>query len=89
MWLVIGLLVGAWIIFVGKQMTAKGAALRWYEWIIGIIGVALILFTIQNYFGSRAELEPKAANMFLLVTGLPGVILLVLTSVLARRHKTA
>jgi hypothetical protein len=31
----------------------------------------LLLFTIQNFAGSLAELESTAANMFLLVTGLP------------------
>jgi uncharacterized membrane protein len=88
MWLIIGLVIGAWLVFVGRQMKAKGMAFRWYEWILGIVGMALLLFTIQNFFGSRAELEPKAANMFLLATGLPGIILLVLTRELASRHKT-
>ena len=68
-------------------MKSKGMSFKWYEWVIGIIGLLLLLFTIQNFFGSQAELEPKAASMFLLVTGLPAVILLVLTGVLAMRHK--
>ena len=64
--------------------------MTWYEWLIGIIGVALLLFTVQNYFGSQAELEPKVANMFLLVTGLPALILLAVAWQLwARRKKTA
>ena len=58
--------------------------------LIGLKGVALLLFTVQNYFGSQAELEPKAANMFLLVTGLPAVILLLVAWQLwARGKKTA
>ena len=87
MWLVIGLIVGAGVFWLASWMSSKKMAFTWYEWVIGIIGLLLLLFTIQNFFGSQAELEPKAANMFLLVTGLPAVILLVLTGVLASRHK--
>jgi len=87
MWLVIGLIVGALIFWLATMMKSKGMSFKWYEWVIGLIGLALLLFTIQNFFGSQAELEPKAASMFLLVTGLPAVILLVLTGVLATRHK--
>jgi len=87
MWLIIGLIVGAGILLLLSMMKSKGMSFKWYEWVIGIIGLALLLFTIQNFFGSQAELEPKAASMFLLVTGLPAVILLVITGVLATRHK--
>ena len=59
--------------------------ITWYEWVIGLIGLAIILFTIQNYFGSLQEGEPKAARMFLLVAGLPGLILLLLSGFLAWR----
>jgi len=88
MWLVIGLIVGAALLWLVSFMKSKDMAFKWYEWVIGIIGLALLLFTIQNFFGSQAELEPKAASMFLLVTGLPAVILLVVTGVLATRHKS-
>jgi len=89
MWLVIGLIVGAALLWLVAFMKSKGMSFKWYEWVIGLIGLALLLFTIQNFFGSLAELEPKAAGMFWLVTGLPAVILLVLTGVLATRHKAA
>ena len=89
MWLVIGLIVGAGLLWLVQWMKSKNMAFKWYEWLLGVIGLAMLLFTIQNFFGSQAELEPKAASMFLLVTGLPAVILLVLTGVLAARHKAA
>jgi uncharacterized membrane protein YeaQ/YmgE (transglycosylase-associated protein family) len=89
MWLVIGLIVGAGLLWLVSWMKSKNMAFKWYEWLLGVIGLAMLLFTIQNFFGSQAELEPKAASMFLLVTGLPAVILLVLTGVLAARHKAA
>jgi len=86
-WLVIGLIFGAGVFWLANWMASKNMAFTWYEWVIGIIGLLLLLFTIQNFFGSQAELEPKAASMFLLVTGLPAVVLLVITGVLASRHK--
>ena len=89
MWLVIGLIVGAGLLWLVGWMKSKNMAFKWYEWLLGVIGLAMLLFTIQNFFGSQAELEPKAASMFLLVTGLPAVIFLVLTGVLATRHKAA
>jgi hypothetical protein len=90
MWLVIGIIVGALLIWMGISLNMAHKGLTWYEWLIGLIGVALLLFTIQNYFGSQAELEPKAANMFLLVTGLPALIFLAVAWQLwARRKKTA
>lgn len=88
MWLVIGLVLGALLIWLVSFMKSKGMAFKWYEWIIGLAGLALLLFTVQNFFGSQAELEPKAANMFLLVTGLPALILLAITWQLVIRHKS-
>lgn len=79
MWLIIGLLLGAFLIWLFSFLKDKGITMKWYEWVIGLVGLALLLFTIQNYFG--------AANMFLLVTGLPAVILLVVTWQLVVRHK--
>ena len=87
MWLVIGLIVGALILGLAMWLRSRSMSMTWYEWLIGIIGLALLLFTVQNYFGSQAELEPKAANMFLLVTGLPALILLAVTWQLVIRHK--
>ena len=89
MWLLVGVIVGALLIWLGIALNNARKQGTWYEWLIGLIGVALLLFTIQNYFGSQAELEPKAANMFLLVTGLPSIILLLVAWQLwARRRKT-
>lgn len=89
MWLVIGLIIGAALIWLVSAMKGKGVSMKWYEWILGLIGIALLLFTVQNFFGSQAELESKAATMFLLVTGLPALILLAITWQLVIRHKAS
>jgi len=83
-----GIIATALVFWLYSWMKSKGRAFTWYEWIIGIIGLLLLFFTIQNWGGAQAELEPKAASMFLLVTGLPAVILLALTAALVARHKT-
>jgi len=88
MWLIIGLVAGAAILGLVQWMRSKNVSLTWYEWLIGIVGLALLLFTIQNFFGSFAELEPTAAWMFLLVTGLPSLIFLAVSwQLIARRQK--
>ncbi|MEQ4487266.1 MAG: dehalogenase [Dehalococcoides mccartyi] len=90
MWFTIGILVGALIPGLIWLMKRHNFSLTWYEWLIGAVGLLMLLFTIQNYFGSLAEVEPKAANMFLLVIGLPGIILLALSwQLAARRAKKA
>jgi hypothetical protein len=90
LWLILGLIVGAGILAVALWSNNRGVSIKWYDWVIGVIGLLLLLFTIQNYFGSNAELEPTAANLFLLVTGLPAIILMVIAwQLIARRAKAS
>ena len=87
MWVLLSFVVLIVIAALVFWINQSGIKLTWYEWLIGIIGWTLLLFAIQNYFGSVNEAEPKAANMFLLVTGLPAVVLLALTGFLAWRRR--
>ncbi|PKH47754.1 zinc ribbon domain-containing protein [Dehalococcoides mccartyi] len=90
MWFTIGLIIG--LLFLGflNLLKKKSFKLIWYEWVIGFIGLFLVLFTVQNFFGSLAEIESTAASMFLLVVGLPGLILLaIIWQLAARRVKKA
>lgn len=90
MWYIIGLMLGALVLGVVWLLKAKNLNFKWYEWVIGIIGLGLLLFTIQNFLGSLEELEPQAASLFLLVTGLPSLVLLAIAWQLAvRRTKRA
>jgi hypothetical protein len=90
LWLIAGLIVGAAILALVMWSNNRGVSIKWYDWVIGVIGLLLLLFTIQNYFGSNAELEPTAANLFLLVTGLPAIILMVIAwQLIARRAKAS
>ncbi|AHB14080.1 MULTISPECIES: hypothetical protein [Dehalococcoides] len=86
MWFIIGLITGALLSGLVWLMKRDNFSLTWYEWLLGIIGLALVIFTIQNFFGSLDELESKAASMFLLVVGLPGLVLLAISWQLAARR---
>jgi len=88
MWFIIGLVVGAVLLALVVWLRSRDIKVTWYEWLIGVVGLLLLLFTIQNFAGSFIELEPTAAWMFLLVTGLPALILLAVAWQLAwRRHR--
>lgn len=89
MWLITGLILGAALLGVILWLRGKNMSFTWYEWLIGIVSLLLLLFTIQNFAGSFAEMEPFAAWLFLPVTGLPAVILMVLVWQLASRRQKA
>ena len=68
----------------------QGISVRWWEWLIGAIGLALLIFTVQNFLGSFVENEPKAAWMFWLILGLPSLIIMAIPTVLViMRRKNA
>lgn len=89
MWFIIGLILGALLLGLAMYLRSKNISLTWYEWLIGVAGLLLLLFTLQNFFGAFVELETTAAWMFLLITGLPALILLAVAwQLAARRVKT-
>lgn len=48
------------------------------QYIFLILGLALLLFTIQNFLGFGRELEPAAQRFVILAMGLPGILLVLL-----------
>ena len=86
MWFVVGLIVGGSILMLTIWLRKNKIGTRWYDWVIGLAGLALLLFAIRNYYGSQSETEPMAANVFLLVTGLPGLVLMVIAWQLISRR---
>lgn len=86
MWFVIGIVLGVLLLAFINWMRKNNVSITWYEWIIGLVGMALLLFTVQNFFGEMATKESVAAWMFLLVVGLPAVILLAVAWQLVTRR---
>lgn len=79
LWLIIGLVLGAAIFW----LITSDVKLTWYEWVLGVLGVTLILFAIQNYDASQIENEARAAGYMLVLFGLPGLILAAVAGVLS------
>ncbi|MCF7635324.1 MAG: reductive dehalogenase membrane-bound subunit [Dehalococcoides mccartyi] len=86
MWFIIGIIIGIVVTVLLWLLKRNNSKLTWYEWLVGLIGLAFLLFALQNFFGSLAELMPDSANMFLLLTGLPGLVLLAVVWQLAIRR---
>lgn len=78
MWIVFGLALGAALMGLAIWTRTRGITVRWHEWLLGTLGLLLFIFTLQNYLAARAEFEPTAPGMFLLVFGLPALVLLLL-----------
>ena len=76
MWFIIGLILGAGLLALVLFLRTGRFTVKWYEWLIGGIGLLLLLFTIQNFFGSLAEHEEFAAWTFLWLSGVPSIILI-------------
>ena len=90
MWLIIGLVIGAVLLALALWLRSRRIVVTWYEWLIGVIGLLLLLFTIQNFAASFAEYEEFAAWTFLWIFGLPAVILLAIACLLPWwRHRKA
>ena len=89
MWFIIALILGGLIGALVLWMRSKDIKMAWYVWLIGIVGLFLLLFTIQNYYGSNVEFQQKASTMFLLVTGLPAIVLIAVAGLLVYRRQRA
>lgn len=90
MWFIIGILLGLAVLGIVWLMRSKNASFTWYEWIIGLVGLALLLFGIQNLVGGIAETESMAGWLILMFFGIPAIILLAVVWRLAtNRMKSA
>lgn len=76
MWFIIGLMLGIGLLALILLGRTDKISVKWYEWLIGAIGLLLLLFTIQNFSGSLTEHEKFAALTFLWLSGVPSVILI-------------
>ena len=89
MWFLAALILGAVIGGLLLWMRNRNMSLTWYEWVIGVIGLLMVLFGVQNYFASVSEVELNAAPLYLLIVALPGLVLLVVAGLLANRRAKA
>lgn len=83
---IIALLLGVGLTALVLWIRSRGIAVRWYEWLIGAVGLLLVIAAVQHYFGSLAERYDTAGMLGLLVFGVPALILLVAAWMLIARH---
>ena len=86
MYFVFGIVLGIVGLFL-FQAVRRGIAISWYEWLLGVIGVALLFLGVWHFFGSLRELETGAGGLGLAILGVPGLILLAVVWQLWRRRQ--
>ena len=79
-WFFYGLFVGAGAMRLLTWDLEGKMVIPWYAWLLGIVTVSLATLTLQTFFASFQEREPKAAWMSLLVMGVPTLILAAVTT---------
>jgi len=87
--LVIGAIVAAGLFALVLWLRSRDVRLTWYEWLIGAIGLLLLMIGAQHYFGALTENFLYAAWMGLLIIGGPGIILLLVAWLLVARRQRA
>lgn len=75
---ILGLVVGAALMALVFWLQQKGVTVRWYEWLLGALGFMVLVWTVNDFFGSMAEHDEAAARVFLWLLGTPAIILLAL-----------
>ena len=81
---IVALAVGALVVWLIKS----GVSVRWWEWLMGVIGVILIIVTLQHVFATFVENQPAALWPGVLTFGVPAIILLAIAGqFIARRQR--
>lgn len=84
-----GLLVGG-LLWLVLWIRSANIAVKWYEWLIGAVGLLIGIVAVENFFSAFVEFESGAAWKYLLVFGLPALILLAVSVQLVfRRHQAS
>ncbi len=83
-----GLIIGAVITALVLWLRGRDIVVKWYDWLIGVIGLVLLVFGIWHYFGSLAENFAFAGMMGLLIFGVIGLVLMAVSwQLIARRQR--
>ncbi len=89
MWLVINLLLGAGVLAFVLWLRSRDIKMTGYQWLIGVVGLGVCLFGLQNVVGSFAEHEGNAALVFLYTFIPVGLILIAVAWQLVARRQRA
>ncbi|MDW7673323.1 MAG: hypothetical protein SCK28_02180 [Bacillota bacterium] len=79
LWLFFGIVIGYILSVLVSKVKAGQLAVKWYQWVLGVLGTVLLLFTIQNYLALKnLEFNAKAASYTWSVFGLPALVMFAL-----------
>ena len=73
---ILGLVIGAVLLGLVFWLQRKEIIVRWYEWLLAALGFVMLIWTVNDFFGSMAEYNEAAARIFLWMLGTPALILL-------------
>jgi hypothetical protein len=76
-YVLLGFILGGGVVYLGSLLKEKSIKLKWYEWVLVILGLLFFLFLGQTFIASFGEGEPRAAWMSLIFLGLPIVLIAV------------
>lgn len=83
----VGLIVGIGLtILLGWMFILKKAKTRWYELLLGALGLLSAFVGIQHFYGSMLEYEITSAWLGILVFGILSLVMLSLSAQLIWRH---
>ena len=88
-WFFMGAVIAGGLVWLVNWLRKNDISVRWYEWLLGAIGLFVLAFMAQNMWAALAEYESKAVWFYLLILGLPGLLLLLLSIQLVRRRQSA
>ena len=90
MWVLIFFALGVGLTLLTTWLRSRQISVKWWEWLLGALGLLTFLIAIQNFVTGFAELESDAAWLMLAMFGIPAVILLAVpVSRIWRRSKAA
>jgi hypothetical protein len=73
----IGFVLGGGAMYLWTYLKEKAVTLKWFEWILIVLGFITVIFLGQTFIASVDEGEIQAAWMSVLFMGLPLIVFIV------------
>ena len=89
-WFILTFVLGAATVGLVLWLRSKSIVTKWFDWLIGVLGVVLLLAATQHFFGSLREDYSQSGLLGLVTFGVPALILLAVAwQLVARRQRAA
>jgi len=82
MWFIAGIIIGTAGVGLAYFLSKNKVSVRWYEAVLGIVGVGLVVLGIHDFLASISEYEARAAWTFLAIFTLTGTVMLAMAAYL-------